>query len=202
MEGTKAKPRIMVVDGHDVERHATARMLRARGARVLEASTIEGALSERDDGVDAWVVDHKLPDGRGTNLLHIIRTEGSTAPALLVTNDGSISLAGLAAAFGATFHGKPLLPEVVDALVHDAERAIPIGRRLNGDLHLTERERDVVARRAEGVCRAGIASALNITEDAVKSRVRGILKKANMAGYACDTLDDLLLDAHRRRDAS
>jgi len=192
----------MVVDGHDDERRTTTRMLRVRGATVFEASTIEGALSESIDGVDGWIVDHKLPNGRGTNLLHILRTEGSAAPALLVTNDGSISLAGLAAAFGATFHGKPLLPEVVDALIHDAERAIPVGRRLNADLRLTEREREVVAQRADGICRAGIAGALNITEDAVKSRVRGILKKANMAGYACDTLDDLLLDAHRRRDAS
>lgn len=187
----------MVVDDDAGLRRSVARQLRTLGADCVQAATVGSALSADRENIDGWIVDWKLPDGKGTSLLHILQAEGAHGPALLITGDPSVSLAGQGAAVGAVFHGKPVGPDALVAFVRTARQAIPIPRQLAWELGLTEREAAVIALRFAGVCRAGLAQSLGITEDAVKSRVRAILKKARETGHACDSLDDLMLDAHR-----
>jgi DNA-binding NarL/FixJ family response regulator len=68
--------------------------------------------------------------------------------------------------------GSALDPEIVSRL---------LGRVRADPLHdLTAREREVLARMAEGHSNDGIANALVVTEDAVEKHVRSILRKLNL----------------------
>ena len=118
-------------------------------------------------------------------------------PILLVTGWPSLALANEAASLRAFFHTKPIDHHVIEVLLEAARGPVPLDARIAGALELGDGEREVIARRLEGVPRGGIAPSLHVSEDAVKSRIRNVLKKARRRGWAHDDLDDLLLDFER-----
>ena len=198
VQGGAMKAVVMIVEDCVELRRGWARWIRRRECDVLEAGTIEEAWAVADGRViDAWVVDQRLPDGLGTNLVRELRRSGSTAPVLLVTGRPSLRLVNEAAPILAFFHAKPIEREAVDALIDAARKPLELDARIAQELDLGSGEHEVVARRLEGVSRSGIAPALHVSEDAVKSRIRNTLRKASKRGWSHDHLDDLLLDFER-----
>ena len=106
--------RILVVDDDDGARGFLTATLRLAGYECVEASTGSEALERIDATIAAIVLDNRLPDVLGTELLHRLRGRlgATTLPVLLVTGDDQLAgpVAGLSA--GATdYLLKPVDPD-------------------------------------------------------------------------------------------
>ncbi len=189
---------IVIVEDDAKLRRSFARAIAREGYDVIEVESVHDAYALRREPIAGFLVDYMLPDGLGTDLIRDLRDDGVSVPILLVTAHPSLALADEAAAGGAAFHAKPVSPAAINALLDAARPFVPVDIRLRKVLGLSKRQHDVVRVRVGGVARAGIAAALDVPEDTVKSRIREILRKARKHGYADDRLDDLIVDAERR----
>lgn len=83
---------ILVIEDDPSIRKLAAFNLKARGHRVIEADTAEAGLAQWRDHLPALVVlDIKLPDMRGWDLLNAISpdAEVSTTPVIVMTASGT-----------------------------------------------------------------------------------------------------------------
>lgn len=81
--------RILLIEDHDATRDTLAILLRRRGHTVVEASTIkEGGIAAADGNYDLLMSDIGLPDGRGDELMVILRKNGFDAPAIALSGYG------------------------------------------------------------------------------------------------------------------
>ncbi|MEY2461275.1 MAG: hypothetical protein QOG30_3105, partial [Acidimicrobiaceae bacterium] len=108
------RTRILVVDDDHSARTFVVTTLRLAGYECVEAATAKEALDRIDATISAVVLDNRLPDALGTELLHRLRSRmgTTTLPVLLVTGDDEVagSVAGLGA--GATdYLLKPVDPD-------------------------------------------------------------------------------------------
>lgn len=83
-------PKIAVVDGDDVSRERLASILKSRGWGVQTFGTIsEATFALVPDPPDVMIVDVRLPDGLGLNLLEIVRRRsGAKVTTIAVTDTG------------------------------------------------------------------------------------------------------------------
>jgi len=172
-------------------------LCRAIGGRDVELVTLAATARRRiaEAMFGAWILDVKLPDGSGLDVLAWARRTGRSTPALIVTGLDEHELANRAQQHGAEFLFKPYTKSSLDAFLERAQRATPVehGRRIAVQLDLSERQTDVVMALARGVPRAELANELGIAETSVKTHVRAVLHHAK-----CATLDDLLREILRR----
>jgi EAL domain-containing protein (putative c-di-GMP-specific phosphodiesterase class I)/DNA-binding response OmpR family regulator len=104
----------LVVDDDHSARTFLVTTLRLAGYECVEAATAKEALERIDATISAVVLDNRLPDALGTELLHRLRSRmgATTLPVLLVTGDDQLAgpVAGLSA--GATdYLLKPVDPD-------------------------------------------------------------------------------------------
>ena len=107
---------ILVADDNEPVRRAMARILRDRGATVLEAATAEQALAvvgEAPSGPDGAVIDFNLENGTDGLALaeRLTAVLGRSVPAVIVTgaSDGTVHLR--LAESGRPWLSKPVDPE-------------------------------------------------------------------------------------------
>jgi len=82
----RAMKRVLLVEDDAASRLFLAAALEGMPVAVACAASIAEAAAWLDDaGVDLWLVDANLPDGRGVELLDALRANGSTVPALAHT---------------------------------------------------------------------------------------------------------------------
>jgi len=96
-------PRILVVDDEALLRWSIVEMLTTAGYAVAEAGTAREArrvLDRDDEPIDALLLDFRLPDATGLDLLEAARRRGFTCPAILMTAYGSPETIELAMAAG------------------------------------------------------------------------------------------------------
>ena len=199
-----APPRILLVDDHALCRTGLSDLLRLRGGM-----DVVGALSRPTEVVaalldlrpDLLVLDLRMPEQTGLELLQRIRAEGLDTPTVILTM--SDSEADLSAALRAGVRGyllKDMEPEDVIKAIQQAARGelavapamtlklaqlLQTGPR-TGDRRgllasLTEREREILDHLARGESNKTIARALDISHDTVKLHVRHILAKLNLS---------------------
>ena len=197
-------PRIVLVDDHALCRNGLSDLLRLRGGMDVLA-----ALSDPDQVIkvlreqtpDLLVLDLRMPGTDGLSLLRLLRAEGITTPALILTM--SDSEADLAAALRAGVRGyllKDMEPEDVIAAIGKAARGeltvapamtlklaqmlqtgAPGNERRDMLATLTERERQILQHVSRGESNKTIARALDISHDTVKLHVRHILCKLKLS---------------------
>ncbi|MBN1808896.1 MAG: sigma-54-dependent Fis family transcriptional regulator [Planctomycetes bacterium] len=104
---------VLVVDDDRDFRDLVCKDLRARGYEVLTAGDGAEALKRMDGtSVDVVLLDYRLPDGDGIEVLKKLRSMYAGADVVMVTSHGSIPLAVEAMKLGATeYITKPLLPD-------------------------------------------------------------------------------------------
>lgn len=158
-----------------------------------EASTTAEALEMvRRRHADVLLVDHKLDNELGTDLVRALRREGQMAPAVLMTADPMRGLnetareAGIQGSIVKTGDPEQLL-SVLRVVLQGRGHFDPLHpRRREGEAALAPRERDVIRLVAEGKTNRETAAALGIGEETVKTMLERAYTK---------------LGAHRRADA-
>jgi DNA-binding NtrC family response regulator len=110
---------ILIVDDDAGARSGLASSLRVHGFSVFEAATIKaGELAFRECSPDLAIVDHRLPDGNGLDLIKLLHRLDERVPILMVTAQASFDLAVQAMKAGAeNFLAKPIYPAALLVVV-------------------------------------------------------------------------------------
>jgi len=113
------RPRILVVDDEPNVRGGIRRVLSRHGYDVVEAATCHDAeLLFASQPPDAVLLDERLPDGRGVDLLSRLHESSPGVPVLMLTGHASIDLAVRAVKAGAEqFLTKPVDTEALRVLL-------------------------------------------------------------------------------------
>ena len=141
--------RILIVEDEKLLRWSLRERLERDGYEVFEARTGgEGQALMEDPGVDLLLLDHRLPDTTGLEILRSLRSTHPQIPAILMTAHGSVETAVEAIKLGAfEYLSKPF---------HQDELAIRIAKALES----RRIQRELRAWRAKQKKRYGLDSIL------------------------------------------
>ncbi len=152
---TVERARILVVDDESSIRIALFRALEKRGHQILTANTMAEAenLASSEQGLDVILVDMRLPDGDGMELMNRLQKAHSNCQAIMMTGFGTIQTAVEATKRGA-FHfvTKPFNIEEVVTLVDKAVEHKVLAsenKRLKSQLHEKYRFENIVGQSPE-----------------------------------------------------
>jgi DNA-binding NarL/FixJ family response regulator len=181
--------RVMSVDDHPLVREGIAAVIAVEPGLELVgvASTGHEAIERfRQLQPDVTLMDVKMPDMSGIEVITALRSEFPVARFIIVTTfPGDVqAVQALRAGASGYLLKSSLGEELVDAIraVHAGKRRIPpeiateIGQHAADD-SLTEREISVLRHVAAGQSNKQIAIALGITETTIKAHIHSILPK-------------------------
>lgn len=114
--------RILIVDDEPSVCHLVRRILSVEGAEILEARSGKDALRlARTCPVDLLVVDVRLPDLSGLEVLRRVRRIDPTVPVIMLSGHGSRESVRTSMSLGAfDYLTKPLNHEELRRLAHEA----------------------------------------------------------------------------------
>ena len=197
--------KVLIVDDHALVRRGMGHVVRESfaDAEVVEAGNasdaIEAMTSTTD--IDVALVDVRMPDADGLELLHEMKSRWPDVPVIMLTSFDHAHYVRRALAEGAAGYmlkdatpedleqaikvamsggGNVLSPRVIQNLFESVEGG-PGGD--NGELphrptgSLTQRETDILALLAEGKSNRDISRALFLSEKTVKAHLAAIFRK-------------------------
>ncbi len=189
---TSAPIRVMLVDDHPIVRIGLAALL----GTLPEIETVaqagggqEAIALHREHKPDVTLMDLRLPDLSGVEVIRAVRKESPEARFIVLTTyegDEDIHQALQAGARGYIIKGLPhdLLANAIKR-VHAGGRYLPqvvketlASRTPSSDL--SAREREVLVRIAQGKSNREIATELDLAEITVKCRVSAILERLDV----------------------
>ena len=189
----KQSIRVFSVDDHPLLREGIATLVNNQPDMVLigEASTGAEAIQQfKQHAPDVTLLDLRLPDMSGIDVLIAIRSEFPAARIVMLTTfegDVEVQRALQAGARGYLLKNMPPV-ELLDVIrqVHDGKKRIPpeIASQLLehlSDEGLTEREVEVLREVADGNRNREIAERLFISEETVKVHIKHIMEKLGAA---------------------
>lgn len=95
---------ILVIDDDDLLRQQLARAFERRGLEVRTAANVETASAMiREESPELAVIDLKMPDGSGLELVELLHEVDASSRAVVLTGYGSIATAIDAVRLGATY---------------------------------------------------------------------------------------------------
>jgi DNA-binding NtrC family response regulator len=122
---------ILVVDDEQLIRWSLTSRLQDEGYRVLEAETAADALKRFREGVDLVLLDYKLPDGDGLDVLRQMKGIDPEALVILLTGHSSVELAVEAMKEGAHHYAnKPFNLDEIALLVAKALETTQLRREV------------------------------------------------------------------------
>jgi DNA-binding NarL/FixJ family response regulator len=194
---------ILIVDDHALVRRGLNYVVKEGfpDAEVTEAESAAEALEHIHNGVaiDLALVDVRMPDLDGLELLRAIKTDKPDLPVIMLSTYDNAPYVKRALADGASGYllkdatsqdlsqainvalsgsGNVLSPRVIQNLFEEHEasgRDHPNGRR--GEYNLTQREHDILALLSEGRANRDIAQHLYLSEKTVKAHLAAIFRK-------------------------
>lgn len=197
------KLKVVLVDDQSLCRRGLSELLsNCYGFSVLgTTASIDELRTLLEQKPDLLIVDLRMKPLDGISLIELLRSEGYTTPAVMLTMSDSEN--DLARAIRAGVRGyllKDMAPEdVVDSIRRVAAGELVVAPTmtikmidlLRGDQPdqepknslklLTEREREILQLLARGESNKAIAQTLSISYDTVKQHVRHILNKLNLS---------------------
>ena len=195
--------RVLLLEDHAIFRELFASAFdREPGFEVVaQAGTLAGAREALEDlaaGVDVAVLDLRLPDGKGTDLIGELRAGHPHGAALVLTASLDLAVYARAVSAGAAgvLHKSASVGEVMDTirclaegeallsqkeaveLLRFADRERTEGREARWAFEqLTSREKDVLEALAEGLGDKEISARLGVGVGTVRGYVGGMLHK-------------------------
>jgi DNA-binding NtrC family response regulator len=153
---------VLVVDDEDLVRWSLGERLAKDGCDILAAGSLAEARSRAEEGIDLALLDLRLPDGDGFDLLAELRRDDPDLPVVLMTGFSSVKGAVSAMKEGA-FHyvAKPFDLDEVALVVRQALETTRLRRELR---HLRSRQ-------------AGSSIDSLVGESAAMAAVKGTLRK-------------------------
>src|SRR6516225_5174857 len=122
---------ILVVDDDQLIRWALTSRLQDEGYRVLEAETTSEALKRFREGVDLVLLDYKLPDGDGLDVLKQIKSADPDTLVIMLTGHSSVETAVEAMKLGAYHYAnKPFNLDEIALLVQKALETTQLRREV------------------------------------------------------------------------
>jgi DNA-binding NarL/FixJ family response regulator len=180
--------RVLIVDDHEMFASSLAMVLDAEpDLRVVgTAATCKAALSlVQATAPDVILLDHRLPDGDGVDLIGPLLAALSTAQVVMVTGSTSdqVLLAAVEAGAAGFVDKSRSIEEVVSAVRSAAAgeslvspkllaRLLPrLRRTTETGPALTEREREVLGYLAQGLSNADIAQQMTVSVHTVRNHI-------------------------------
>jgi DNA-binding NarL/FixJ family response regulator len=183
---------ILLVEDDIALRRSLSRWIRSKcDLEITEVDTVASAKQALADEPEAAIVDVRLPDGDGLELVEQLRTRSPWIPILVTTGDDSPEIANRAHLLGVMCVRKPEIDaniaKFVEQLAHrprpNTQRALAL---LLEAVDLTPRQREIVELAMTGTKRSELAEALGLEESSVRTHVREIVKRVGI-----DNLDQL-----------
>lgn len=177
-----ATSRLLVVDDDVSNRRTLELALQHEGYEITTASGLEDAIARcEESGFDLALIDLRLPDGSGTELLTLLRTRDPDLPVIVVTGFASLDTAVAALNQGAVAYViKPLdLADVLATIRQQLEkrRLMVENQRLTEEAQLELEER----RRAEAELDLLYAAVESAAEAIVVTDADGAVRYVNPA---------------------
>jgi DNA-binding NarL/FixJ family response regulator len=195
--------KVLIVDDHALVRRGIGHVVRDcfPDADVVEAADASSALELMPGGVDIALVDVRMPDSDGLELLHALKERWPDVPVIMLTSFDHAHYVRRALAEGAAGYmlkdatpedleqaikvavsggGNVLSPKVIQNLFEatGAESSSMEGSRGSRPAGaLTQRETDILALLAEGKSNRDISRALYLSEKTVKAHLAAIFRK-------------------------
>src|ERR1044072_6068594 len=195
--------RILIVDDHALVRRGMNYVVKEGfpDAEAIEAESSAAALEAlRSTGkVDLALVDVRMPDLDGLELLRAIKAEWEDMPGIMLSTYENAPYVKRALADGAAGYllkdatpedlsqainvamsrsGNVLSPRVIQNLFEDQESSVTSnGHSRRNEYSLTQREHDILALLAEGRSNREIAQRLFLSEKTVKAHLAAIFRK-------------------------
>lgn len=199
--------RIMIVDDHALVRRGMAHVVREcfSEAQVIETGNADEAIATMEsESIDLALVDVRMPDTDGLELLHTLRTRWPDMPVIMLTTFDHANYVRRALAEGAAGYllkdatpddleqaikvaisggGNVLSPRVIQNLFESmdegtADESQPHRRPASA---LTQRETDILALLSEGRSNRDISRALYLSEKTVKAHLAAIFRKLGVS---------------------
>ncbi len=193
--------KILIVDDHALVRRGMNYVVKEGfpDAEVIEAESSAAALEALhavSGKVDIGLVDVRMPDLDGLELLRAIKTDWPDLPVIMLSTYDNAPYVKRALADGASGYllkdatpedlsqainvamsgsGNVLSPRVIQNLFEDQDANTSNGRR--SEYSLTQRENDILALLSEGRSNRDIAGALYLSEKTVKAHLAAIFRK-------------------------
>ena len=199
--------KILIVDDHALVRRGMGHVVRDsfRDAEVVEAGTAAEALEAMTtSSMDVALVDVRMPDSDGLELLHEIKVRWPDIPVIMLTSFDHAHYVRRALAEGAAGY------MLKDATPEDLEQAIKVALSGGGNVlspkviqnlfdamdgtgsengegthrptsALTQRETDILSLLAEGKSNRDISRALYLSEKTVKAHLAAIFRKLGVS---------------------
>ena len=181
--------RVLTVDDHPLMRQGIATLIRNENDMTLVAEAANGAEALarfREHQPDITLMDLRLPDRNGIDVLIAIRAEFPDARVLMLTTfEGDVEMQRALQAGARGYLLKSMPPsELVAGIrdVHAGRKRIPpaVAAQLAehmSDEPLTARELEVLREAADGNRNRDIAARLFITEETVKVHMKHLMEK-------------------------
>ncbi len=194
--------RILIVDDHALVRRGMNYVVKEGfpDADVVEAESAAAALEAmRDLPADLALVDVRMPDLDGLELLRELKAGWSDVPVIMLSTYENAPYVKRALADGAAGYllkdatpedlsqainvalsggGNVLSPRVIQNLFEDVESGSQNGHSgRRSEYNLTQRENDILALLSEGRSNRQIAQALFLSEKTVKAHLAAIFRK-------------------------
>src|SRR5919106_6408366 len=196
--------KILIVDDHALVRRGLHYVVKEGfpDADVIEAESAAAAIELMHGGaeVDLALVDVRMPDLDGLELLRAMKTDRPEMPVIMLSTYDNAPYVKRALADGAAGYllkdatpedlsqainvamsgsGNVLSPRVIQNLFeeHEAAGREHGGNGRRGEYNLTQREHDILALLAEGRSNRDIAQRLFLSEKTVKAHLAAIFRK-------------------------
>ena len=194
--------RVLIVDDHELVRHGLALIVRDRfeNAEIEECGTAAEALDVLKAGpVDAALVDVRMPDVDGIELLKEIKARWPKVPVIMLTTFDHAKYARAALAEGAAGYmlkdsspsqlaqairgavdddgSTALSPRVIRNLVDNHQQKTPPPAQ---PANLTHRELEILELLVGGHSNRDIATRLYLSEKTVKAHLAAVFRKLNV----------------------